>query len=514
MPIRIVPDKNKKSSNRNSPPRRNSNQGGGNLASTLLPVVMSLFSKKPKLAIAIVIAGIIIFIVVGKGCGEGAGITSAFATGGKFDLEKYDATEVFEPLADNRKNPLPERYSLLKYAPRRLNQGQQGSCVGWATSYAARTILHARMTGKDPNEVIFSPSFVYNQIALENCQGTYLSEAMQTLETVGDLPFTQFAYDEYSCGRTPNNDEKRAANQFKIKGYNRLTVSGNKYQPDMLAIKQNIAQGAPVVIGMMVGGSFTKQMQGKKVWFPTQADYNQRNFGGHAMCVIGYDDYLEGGAFQIMNSWGPAWGENGVAWVRYKDFDYFNKEAFGLYPMGSANQKNETKLNMKFGIVDNKSGKNIPFVKSKGILFKTEKPIKKGTTFKIESTNSIPCYTYVFSQQTNGSSEVLFPYTQKHSPYCGITGTRLFPKDHSLEADDIGTKDFMAVVVTKEPIDYIKLNEQFSQASGSSYAEKIERVLKSEMIKDISLSTSSTINISCDTKGKNALAVVLEIDKY
>lgn len=517
MPIRIVPDKNQKSTNTTRTTRRNSNRGnqGGNsnLANALVPVVMSLFAKRPKLAIGIIIAGVIIFLIAGKGCGEGAGMISDFGTGGKFDLQKYDATEVFEPLADNRKNPLPEQFSLLKYAPRRLNQGQQGSCVGWASSYAARTILHARMTGKNPNDVVFSPSFVYNQIALENCQGTYLTEAMKTLQEVGDLPFTQFAYDESSCRRTPDNSEKNAARPYKINGYNRLTVGGDKYKTDLLAIKQNIAQGAPVVIGMMVGGSFLQSMQGKKVWFPNESDYNMRNFGGHAMCVIGYDDYLEGGAFQIMNSWGPAWGENGVAWVKYSDFEYFNKEAYGLYPMGAADEKNSTRLDVKFGIVDNKSGKNIPFVKSKGILFKTASPVKKGTQFKIESTNSIPCYTYVFGQETDGSSYVLFPYTKKHSPYCGITGTRLFPKDHSLEADNIGSKDFMAVIVTKKPIDYVKLNESFSQASGSSYAEKIERVLKSDMIKDVNLSTSNTINISCNTKDKNALAVVLEIDK-
>ena len=38
------------------------------------------------------------------------------------------------------------------------------------------------------------------------------------------------------------------------------------------------------------------------------------------MCVIGYDDYFEGGAFQVMNSWGKEWGEDGLFWMRYNDF--------------------------------------------------------------------------------------------------------------------------------------------------------------------------------------------------
>jgi hypothetical protein len=37
----------------------------------------------------------------------------------------------------------------------------------------------------------------------------------------------------------------------------------------MLAMKQQLAQGAPVVIGMMVGGSFMQDMEGQE-WIPTQ----------------------------------------------------------------------------------------------------------------------------------------------------------------------------------------------------------------------------------------------------
>ena len=68
--------------------------------------------------------------------------------------------------------------SLREYAPERLNQGRQGSCVGWSSAYAARTILHSRATGQDPNSVTFSPSYLYNQIALSGCQGAYINEAM------------------------------------------------------------------------------------------------------------------------------------------------------------------------------------------------------------------------------------------------------------------------------------------------------------------------------------------------
>ena len=67
-------------------------------------------------------------------------------------------------------------------------------------------------------------------------------------------------------------------------------------------------------------------------------DESQMGMGGHAMCVIGYDDRKFGGAFQIMNSWGPEWGKNGVGWVRYGDFKNYVREAYGI---GSIAQKKQ-----------------------------------------------------------------------------------------------------------------------------------------------------------------------------
>ena len=38
------------------------------------------------------------------------------------------------------------------------------------------------------------------------------------------------------------------------------------------------------------------------------------------MVVIGYDDGLE--AFEVLNSWGTHWGNNGFVWIKYKDFGW------------------------------------------------------------------------------------------------------------------------------------------------------------------------------------------------
>ncbi|MFK7899952.1 MAG: C1 family peptidase [Cyclobacteriaceae bacterium] len=520
MPVRMDQDSDRGSNRDNYPGRRRPTRGGGgggaNPLIYLLPIIFKLFRKKPKLMIGLLIVGGLFYFFGGGSSlfspsNTNTSSSGGYATGFQPNQQKYDQAEVYEPLADNVKNPMPEKISLLKYAPTRLNQGQQGSCVGWASSYAARTILHSRATGHNPNSVRFSPSYLYNQIALKGCQGSYLKDAMQNMAQGGVLPLDKFAYDEQQCNKKPQGYHRQEASQFKIKGYNRLTKSGDEYQVDLLAVKQNLAQGAPVVIGMMVGGSFMQAMQGKNVWYPSQGDYNQRGFGGHAMCVIGYDDYLEGGAFQIMNSWGEEWGKRGTAYVRYKDFDYFVKEAYGLYPMGDANKPTSSRLNAKIGLVVNNDKSYISLGKRSNSVFVTTQTLRKGTKFKMEITNSNACYVYIFGQETDGSSYVLFPYTKKHSPYCGITGTRLFPRDFSMRLDDVGSKDYIAVVLSKNPIDYNNMNRKISSARGGDYSSKLQQVIKNTSSTQIN--SGKQLSISTDFKRTNMLGLVVEINK-
>ncbi|MEK7253378.1 MAG: C1 family peptidase, partial [Bacteroidota bacterium] len=284
---------------------------------------------------------------------------------------------------------------------------------------------------------------------------------------------------------------------------------------DLAGVKQHLAQGAPVVVGMLVGGSFMHQMVGKGFWHPTQQDYEGRGFSGHAMCAIGYDDQRK--AVQIMNSWGNEWGEKGVAWIPYDAFEHLTKEAYGLYPMGTASKLDPNKLVVKFGLVDNDSKTLIPLKSAGDRVFRTRAPMRKGsqdgTRFKIAIANSIECYAYVFGQETDGASYVLFPYTKKHSPYCGITGTRVFPKDHSLFPDDLGTRDYFAVVISKNPLDWNVLNSRIKTSRQPDFIGKVRDALGQEEVQNVQFSAPDAVEFSCALEGKNAVGVVIEVEK-
>ncbi len=523
MPIRMKKDPNQGRSNSRRPsrPLRNRGGSGGGLGMNVISMLLPFLLKKPKLLIIVAVVGIGAYLLFGKSCSSSSSlpmeqISQLFSTGNTFNKEAYESVEIYEPLADNIKNPLPEKVSLLKYAPKRLNQGRQGSCVAWANAYAARTILESQRTGKSPNSVRFSPSFMYNQISIDKntCQGSYIKLAMDNLMEVGAVPFDDFKYDDRSCSKMPDRSLQSKARNYKIKGFQRLTEEDARFaSKEMLAIKQNLAQGSPVTIGMMVGGTFMSDMSGREVWIPTNADYDQRGFGGHAMCIIGYDDYKEGGAFQIMNSWGEDWGIDGIAWVRYTDFKHFNVESYGLYPMGNADDKQVSVFKGNFALELNKGKKTIDLEQKGEFYFETKGEISTSDEFKVEFTNNVECYTYIFGQETDGSSYVLFPYTPKHSPYCGITGTRLFPRDHSMQADNIGEKDKIAVIITKTPLDYNEMNRLISNSPGATYEDKVKNALGRTLENTVQFSGSNSITFSASTAKNKRIAFVIGIKK-
>ena len=524
MPIRMVDDPNDQGNdfNDNSGAGGNPRGGGGGGLFNLLPLLLTLF--RSKFGIAILVIGAILYFTVGqRGCGTATtAADGTLATGGILDPAEFAKAKVYEGQADdNLKNPLPEYVSLGKFAPERQNQGKQGSCVAWSSAYAAQTIAISASRGTSPNQTAFSPSYMYNQIGMQGCQGSYIIRAMELMERKGGVPFSSFAYNENDCKTNPPSNLDALAQNNRIHGFNRLTTSEDPNGISTRAIKEHLAKDAPVVIGMMVGGSFMQGMMGRKVWEPSQSDERQMGFGGHAMCVIGYDDRLAGGAFQIMNSWGPEWGENGIGWVKYKDFKAFVREAYGIDPL----QKQGAALNAPFdceiGLWESKpknAGNYLPMSGSGNVFTST---IKKGTLFKVEVKNSNECYVYVFGQETDGSSYTLFPYPSPASPtqtaysaYCGITGTRLFPKNKAMTPDSIGTKDYMAIVVSKKELPWYQVNAGISKNRGN-YAASVGSALASYGSNKISVASTGkgTIKFTAPATNEGVAYAIIEINK-
>lgn len=538
MPIRMVDDPQdpQESNNDNDSGGRGGGGfpggGGGGGLFNLLPLLLGLFKGK-GIIVLLILGGIGYFLFGrgGGGCNMGnlSQIAGQLTTGGFLDPKQFERANIYEPLADdNSKNPLPEASDLSAYAPAVGNQGEQGSCVAWSSAYGARTVLEASRSGVKGDELRFSPAFLYNQIGLDGCQGSYILRAMEYMTKQGSVPYDKFPYSDRDCSRQPEQSLIREAGQFKMRGFNRLSLGDRNDAIDMRAIKENLSQGAPVVIGMMVGQSFMQDMMGKDVWDPQAGDNSMTGFGGHAMCVVGYDDKKYGGAFHIMNSWGPQWGVNGFAWVRYNHFKYFVREAYGLEAMPRTGAAANQPFTCEVGLVQvtqqgNKmvAGSYAPLRSNGNNVFETVSPMSIGSRFKMEVRNSNECYIYVFGKETDGTSYTLFPYPKaedpsqtKYSPFCGITGFRLFPHDKSMTPDSIGTRDVMAVVVSKQPLDWYATNRKISSNPASDYASRVNAALgtQSQAIR-FQPTTKGTISFTAPAGGKEIMAAIVEVTK-
>ncbi|MEP7278035.1 MAG: C1 family peptidase [Bacteroidota bacterium] len=536
MPVRMTDDPQEEQSSyddNGGGGNRGGGSGGGGLFN-LLPLLFGLF--RSKTGIVLLIVGGLAYFFFGRGCNLGGGDVASkigqLATGGFLDPQQFKKANIYEPLTeDNTKNPLPESANLQKYAPAVGDQGKQGSCVAWSSAYAARSILEAARTGQAGEKVKFSPSFLYNQIGLDGCEGSYIERAMEFMTKQGSVPYADFPYTDQDCTNQPGPNLVQQASQFKMRGFNRLTVGDRTDMIDLNAIKQNLSQGAPVAIGMMVGQSFMQEMMGKDRWQPSEEDRSMQGFGGHAMCVVGYDDAKYGGSFLLMNSWGPQWGNNGFAWVQYPVFKFFVREAYGLEPMQPAGAAGNQAFECEVGLVKvafdqgqkkTLSGAYIPLRSNGDNKFINVVPVKKGSKFKMEVKNSVECYVYVFGKETDGTSYTLFPYPTKedpsktrYAPFCGIAGYRLFPRDKSLTPDSLGTRDMMAVVVSKKPLDWYRLNQQISQQPQQDYAARLNATLANQVLKGARYQANGKGNIQFSTtvNDNGVVACIVEIDK-
>lgn len=521
MAIRFRPENNNNNNSNNN--NNNRGRGGRNNSALIMAVLMFAF-RYPKFGIPIIIIGVIAFFFLGGG----SGITSnndnnspgIYNMGCEISQEKYDESKVFAALSSSSsKYSIPAKVSLRQYAPRPLNQGTQGSCVGWASAYAARTILESASTGANPNSTAFSPSFLYNQIGIKGCQGAYTGEALEHMKQKGLLQFSKFAYNENSCSKKPSQAQLQEATRYKIKGYNRLTKTGRNYDVDLEAVKQNIAQGAPVIIAAKVPYSF-QDMMGKKVWKAKSSEKrNVNNLGGHAMCLIGYDDNKK--QFEIQNSWGTQWGDNGFVFVSYADFKIFCREAYGVFPQQKAKTAAATDFAIECGLYDVATGSTLNLRNVRENLFETTTPIKVGTELKIEITNSLECFTYVFSKEADrgnqqGNALKIFPPSDQYSSYMGIVGTRLFPRNGKFFADDEGTRDFMAIVYSKNELNPDQIRQSIDNAGKGNFYDNVMAAVGRRAFQNLNYKSKSGNLVSFNqsaTARQDIAVVVIALDK-
>ena len=247
----------------------------------------------------------------------------------------YDSYENRETIPKTRADIIPYKFSLEKYTPYVLQQ-RGGTCV--ANSLAVvRTMIFAKNnrieSKKEISLNLFSPHWVYYRNRLSNdyfCEkGLNIEKAITDILNNGIPKALNVEYPDYYpftkqplCNFYPPSYEENvlAASLYKI---------DNAYKLDDLeSIKLSISNGMPVIIGMLVPKSFTELVD-SNLWRSKDSDSLEDSYA-HAMVIVAYNDLKAGGAVKVMNSWGTGWGENGFAWITYKDLLKYTMGAYGF----------------------------------------------------------------------------------------------------------------------------------------------------------------------------------------
>ncbi|OFW57113.1 MAG: hypothetical protein A2Y75_01965 [Candidatus Solincola sediminis] len=243
--------------------------------------------------------------------------------------------------------PLAASTDLSSELPPVGNQGGQGSCVAWATSYYYKSWLESKEhTGWSLSNPYyqFSPSFVYNQINGGVDGGSYFEDAFSLMENDGDTDIAQMPYSQNDYLTQPSAATSQAAEPYRIAGnwgyFWIRSIMGPYSSPNNIdSIKTWLNNGNILVMGIPIYYDFPS-FAGNPA--NPYYDYNGTSgfAGGHGVCIAGYDDNANPsgvdadhrGGFKMVNSWGSNWNGTSHGYV-YLSYDFVKRYVWEAWSM-------------------------------------------------------------------------------------------------------------------------------------------------------------------------------------
>lgn len=206
---------------------------------------------------------------------------------------------------------LPSAVDLRPELPSVYDQGQLGSCTANAIGGAFEFEL---IKQKEPDFVPSRLFIYYNERVIERSvaedSGAQLRDGMKTLANQGVCPETMWPYVLSQFATKPPVECYAEAKKH-------LGIKYMRVEQDVAQMRGCVAAGYPFIFGFTVYESFESAAVTRTGTVPMpQGD--ERTLGGHAMCVVGYDNPKK--LFLVRNSWGSEWGKKGYGTMPYAYF--------------------------------------------------------------------------------------------------------------------------------------------------------------------------------------------------
>lgn len=396
---------------------------------------------------------------------------------------------------------MPSAYSIKNYCPTPKSQSRYGTCTSWATTYAARTICEAvKYEWTDRNRInqeAFSPIFIFLQAksGTINCSpgGSSIQKSLEILKEKGSAKLQSF---NVLCAEYIPPHLFSEAVEYRIEDFTCLFMDKwnkpyNKHSwafdtpgdEKIRKVKKAIVEKHPVVIDMDCYMSFSLDYK-KDLWEGITRQDSLR--GGHALCVVGYDDNKYGGAFEIMNSWGEEWGNKGFLWVTYADFCRTVKYAFDVYAGKKIPQQKKYNFSGKMFIRERDGGGQMALTlkQNKGITnYRAKDSYLSGKKFHLYVSNNEPAWVYVIESDQKNNVTKLFPSADNISAHLTYSSNNFAIPDEKQEFqfDTSEGTDYFCVFYSQKELDINKIINDITRTKGTFY-EKIRTVIGNDLV--------------------------------
>lgn len=209
------------------------------------------------------------------------------------------------------------------------DQGNTGSCVGWASTDSVARYMFVK-AGRLAQADRLSPRFTWmasketdvfvsRPESMIEAAGTTLKAAVDILRKYGAAPEPLLPFPINTAMYTGDPDDFFATCATrKVAAYFNLGKNLTQW-------RTWLAKGGPLLVGLAVDdtwGDATATGGNLDTFLPNTVR------GGHAVAIVGY---RADGRFIIRNSWGTAWGDQGFAYASeaYIDAAFFD-ESYGV----------------------------------------------------------------------------------------------------------------------------------------------------------------------------------------
>ena len=312
-------------------------------------------------------------------------------------------------------------------------------------------------------------------------------------------------------------------------------------------VKKAVVEGSPVAISFLLPPSFQKI--NSAIWTVDEKEkVGEWKHGSHAMCVVGYDDAIAGGAFRVLNSWGTNWGDRGLIWIKYSDFTSFCKYAVQAFANPNSKVPDEVNVvptpiptptplptptptppptptptpiptpkptppventftlsgSIEFNLntgesmaIKKTSTRNLtveedePVAKEDLVAYTMAETYTSGTKFRFYLNVDKQAYVYAFATDLSGKVNLILPFAENISTLVGSNSVIAFPSDTKvIKMDENKGRDYLLILYSASKLDAFAIVEKMNNMKGA-LSDKIKIVLGNNLIDKSKIEYSS-----------------------